>query len=119
MPWKIDRYEFTTVDRQLEEAVPIDSELIRPGVDGTAFHVDAWRAPTQTLTATVILPRSQVRSFRDGCFKLQTTTVGLVDQHDDGWTVYVRRVVLQSFTQIDGQVLLRAAWTLVPQSERP
>ena len=119
MAWTLDKYSFDTVDGQLDKAVPVDSELVRPGVDGTSFHVHAWRSTSQTLTATARKTTSEVSAFVQGCYSLQTKTVVLADQFASRWTVYVRRVRITLVTQIDGTYLVRCAWTLVPRSERP
>lgn len=119
MPWKIAGQTFDTVDRSLIEAEPVDHEIVRTGMDGTAFQVDAYRAATQELTTTVAKSAGAAGEFRGICKSLETTTVTVVDQHGWEWTVYVRKVRITWSQRIDGLYLIRATWSLVPLSERP
>ena len=119
MTWTIAGLSFDTVDKSLLEAEPVDHEIVRVGADGTAFQIDAYRAATQDLTTTVRKATSAATQFRARCKALETTTGLCVDQHGWEWTVYIRRVRIIWFQQIDGQYLIRATWSLVPQSRRP
>lgn len=119
MPWKIAGQIFDTVDRSLIEAEPVDHEITRTGGDGTAFQVDAYRAPTQELTTTTALDGPAAGELRSICKAMETTTVTVVDQHGWEWKVYVRKVRITWSQRIDGKYLLRATWALVPRSERP
>jgi hypothetical protein len=119
MSWIIAGLAFDTVDKSLLEAEPVDHEIVRVGADGTAFQVDAYRAATQEVTTTIAKATSAATSFRSRCKALETTNVTIIDQHGWEWTVYVRRVRIVWFQQINGQYLIRATWALVPQSRRP
>lgn len=120
MPWKIDRLSFLTVDRDLIEAEPEDFDIKRSGADGTAFQLDAYRAPTrqQPITTTVV-SSSEADSFRARCKQLETATVAIVDQHGWPWTVYVHSCRVTPRYQIDGRCHLTVRWTVTPKSERP
>ncbi len=119
MPWSIDNLVFTTADRELVEAEPVDVELTRTGQDGTGFQVDAYRAATQQVTTTVEKAINSARAFREACKKLERSTPALTDQHGTKWIVYVRRVRLNWRHQITGTYLIMATWHLVPRSVRP
>jgi hypothetical protein len=119
MAWKIGTQTYTTVDGELHEAEPIDTELTRSGADGTAFQVDAWRAATQTLTATVELSTAQAAPWRIAAKAMEGSTKTVLDQHGANWTCYVRRVRVSWAQNVRGNYLLRVTFTLVPASIRP
>ena len=119
MPWTIAGQIFDTVDKSLIEAEPVDHEIIRTGVDGTAFQVDAYRCPTQELITTVSKSADAATEVRSICKKMETTTVRVVDQHSWHWDVYVRRCRVSWSLRLDGRYLVRVVWSLVPLSERP
>jgi hypothetical protein len=119
MPWVIDRLSFDAVDRSLVEAEPVDHEIVRTGADGTAFQIDAYRAASQEIVATVQVDSGRATSFRSSCKSLETRVVTVIDQHGWNWTVYVRRCRVTWHQQINNRYLIRAAFLLVPRAIRP
>lgn len=119
MAWTIGTQTYTTVDGELHEAEPVDAELTRSGADGTAFQVDAYRAASQTLTATIELTTAQAAPWRMAAKAMERSTKTVIDQHDAEWTCYVRRVRVDWAQNVRGYYHLRVQFTLVPASIRP
>ena len=119
MAWKIGNQTYTTIDGELHEAEPVDAELTRSGADGTAFQVDAYRAPTQTLTATILLATAQAAAWRQNAKAMETTVQTVIDQHGASWSCYVRRVRVSWAATVASQYQLRVQFALVPMSLRP
>jgi hypothetical protein len=118
MAWTIGTtYVFATVDRQFEDSSPVDREINRPGVDGTAFQVESWRTNTgQIFTTTATMAAGSVAAFVSGCLALQATVASVVDQFAVTRSCYVRRCIVQRFVNPDTTVLVRVIWALCPAS---